>query len=59
MEYVVIVLTVLSLGVLSYATYLLTQGAQTAYVIFVVIVLTWIALYLVTHQTRLRRRQRW
>jgi len=55
----VIVLTVLSLGVLSYATYLLTQGAQTAYVIFVVIVLTWIALYLVTHQTRLRRRQRW
>jgi hypothetical protein len=25
----------------------------------VVIVLTWIALYLVTHQTRLRRRQRW
>ncbi|MBP7559311.1 MAG: hypothetical protein KBA64_02405 [Armatimonadetes bacterium] len=59
MEYVVIVLTVLSLGALSYATYLLTQGAQTAYVIFVVIVLTWIALYLVTHQTRLRRRQRW
>jgi general stress protein CsbA len=59
MEYVVIVLSVLSLGALTYATYLLTQGNQTAYVIFVGIVLTWIGLYLITHQTRLRRRKRW
>ncbi|MBD3177041.1 MAG: hypothetical protein GF320_17845 [Armatimonadia bacterium] len=60
MERVAIFLTVLSLGALAYATYILARGqTRTAIPILLGVVIIWVALYMLTGRIRARRRQRW
>lgn len=58
-ELIVLVLTALSLGALTYGTYLLARGIDDVWPVFAAVGAVWVGLYLITNHTRLRRRQRW